>query len=82
MAKSKKKRRLFGRDLSDTAFSIERLFIWAIGIYGLIGMLAIAAISIIGVVQHREITIPPQLQSATMFSIGAIAARIERKIND
>ena len=62
------------RDLRDTPFSIDRLFVWAVAIYGLIGLITIAVMSY----QHK--TIPPQLQSATMFCIGALVARIEKGV--
>lgn len=62
------------RNLSDTPFSIDRLFVWSIAIYGLIGVVTMAVLS------YQDKRIPPQIQSATMFCIGCLAARIERKI--
>ena len=62
------------RNLADTPFSIDRLFVWAISFFGLVGMLGMVIIGY----QGREI--PPQIQSATMFCIGAITARIEKGI--
>lgn len=67
-------KKFFGRDVSDTAFSIDRLFVWAVGIYGLIGVLAMAWQDI------GDKTIAPQVQSLTMICVGVIAGRIERKI--
>lgn len=63
------------RNLKDTPFSIDRLFIWAISIVGLIGMMGMIVIG------YQGRPIPPQIQSATMFCIGAIAARIEKKMS-
>lgn len=63
--------KLVGRALKDTAFSIDRLFVWAIAIYGLIGMVSMA------VYAYQNKSIPAQIQSATMFCIGCLAARIE-----
>lgn len=62
------------KNLRDTPFSIDRLFVWAIGIFGLIGMVGMISLALMGK------PIPPQIQSATMFCIGAIAARIEKGI--
>ena len=67
------KRKWFGRDLSNTAFSTDRLFIWGVGIVMLVGMTGMVWIGL-----HGK-TIPPQIQSATMFCLGVFAARIERK---
>lgn len=64
------------RSLTDTPFSIDRLFVWATSIFGLIGLLGMIIIGY----QGREI--PPQIQSATMFCIGAIVARIEKGWQD
>lgn len=64
------------RDLKDTAFSLDRLFVWAVSIFGLIGMVTMAALAI----QGR--TIAPQIQSATMVCIGALIGRIERRSNE
>lgn len=61
------------RNLIDTPFSIERLFVWAIGIYGLIGVITLCVLTY----QGKEIA--PQVQSLTMFCLGAFAARIERR---
>lgn len=60
------------RDLRDTPFAINRLFVWAIGIVMLLGMIGMITVSIQGK------PIPPQLQSAVMFCIGAFVARIEK----
>lgn len=65
--------KLVGRDMKDSAFSVERLLIWAVGVVMLIGMSTMATLAI------QRKTIPPQIQSATMFCIGAFAARIEKK---
>jgi hypothetical protein len=62
------------KDLADTPFSIDRLFVWAIGIVMLTGMVGMVILALEGR------TIPPQIQSATMICIGAFIARIERKI--
>lgn len=62
------------RNLKDTPFSIERLFVWAIAVYGLIGLVSMSVFA------YQGKTIPPQIQSATMFCIGVLAARIERGI--
>lgn len=60
------------KNLKDTPFSINRLFVWAIGVYGLIGIITMALLAIQGK------TIPPQIQSVTMFCAGALVARIEK----
>lgn len=65
--------KLVGRDLSDTAFSVDRLFVWGVGIVMLVGMAGMVWIWLQGK------TIPPQIQSATMFCLGVFAARIEVK---
>lgn len=62
------------RNLKDTAFSIDRLFVWAIGVVMLVGMTGMVIIGY----QGREI--PPQIQSATMFCLGVFAARIEKRV--
>lgn len=61
------------KDLRDTPFSVDRLFVWAVGVVMLIGMSTMATLAI------QRKSIPPQIQSATMFCIGCFAARIERK---
>lgn len=61
-------------NLKDTPFSIDRLFVWAIGVVMLVGMLGMVVIGY----QGREI--PPQIQSAVMFCLGVFAARIEKTI--
>lgn len=60
------------RDLSDTPFAIERLFVWALGFTLFAGMIGMVAIGY----QGREI--PSQIQSAVMFCLGVVAARIEK----
>lgn len=60
------------RNLKDTPFSLDRLFVWAVSIFGLIGMVTMAILAI------RGKTIAPQIQSATMVCIGALIGRIER----
>ena len=65
---------LMSKNLKDTAFAIERLFVWAVGVYGLIGVISIAILAIFSK------PIPPQLQSLTMFCIGALVARIEKRV--
>lgn len=65
---------LVGRNLEDSAFSIDRLFVWGIGIVMLIGMVGMVIIGY----QGREI--PPQIQSAVMFCLGVFAARIEKRL--
>lgn len=60
------------RNLKDTPFSLDRLFVWAIGIYGLIGLVTMCVLSY----QGKEIS--PQIQSATMFCLGCLVARIEK----
>lgn len=64
------------RNLKDTPFAIDRLFVWALGIVMLVGMGGMVAIGY----QGREI--PPQLQSAVMFAMGVFAARIEKKTSE
>lgn len=59
-------------DLTDSPFSIDRLFVWAISVTLLIGMVGMIIIGY----QDREI--PPQIQSAVMFCLGVCAARIEK----
>lgn len=59
------------RSLKDTPFSIDRLFVWTIGIIGLIGMVGMVTLALMGR------TIPPQIQSATMFCLGVAAAGIK-----
>jgi hypothetical protein len=60
------------RDLRDTPFSLPRLFVWAVSIYGLIGVTTMSWLAI------QEKPISPQIQSLTMFCVGALVARIER----
>lgn len=67
------KKHLFGRNMADSAFSIDRLFVWAVAIFGLIGMITMAILAIQGK------TIAPQIQSATMVCIGALIGRIEKR---
>jgi hypothetical protein len=74
--KSTKKRRLFGRKMSDTAFSLDRIFAWGVGIVMLIGMIGMVVIG------YQGRPIPPQIQSATMFALGVFAARIEKRITE
>lgn len=62
------------RNLTDTPFSIERLFVWAIGVVTLIGMVGMIVIGY----QGKEI--PPQVQSAVMFCLGVIASSLKEKI--
>lgn len=61
------------KDLKDTPFSVDRLFVWALGIIMLIGMTTMALLA------YQRKPIAPQIQSATMITIGAFIARIERK---
>lgn len=61
------------KDLQDTPFSTERLFVWGIGLVMIIGMIGMIVIG------YEGRTIPPQLQSAVMICIGAFVARIERR---
>lgn len=68
-----KAKQLFGRDLADTAFSIDRMFVWAIGVVMLVGMFGMVIIG------YQGKPIPPQVQSATMFCLGVFAARIEKR---
>lgn len=63
------------RNLKDTPFSIDRLFVWAVSIIGLIGMVGMLLIG------YQGRTIPPQIQSATMVCIGALIGRIERNLD-
>lgn len=65
--------KLVGRDLSNTAFSADRLFIWGVGIVMLVGMVGMVVIG------YQGRTIPPQIQSATMVALGAFIGRIERR---
>lgn len=59
--------------LKDTPFSIDRLFVWTVGLTGFVGLVGMVVMGILGV------EIPPQVQSATMFCLGVVAARIEVK---
>lgn len=59
------------QNLVDTAFSIDRLFVWAIGVVMLIGMTGMVIIG------YQGRPIPPQIQSATMVCIGAFIGRIQ-----
>lgn len=61
------------KNLQDTPFSIERLFVWAIGAYIIIGGLGMIVLAILNK------PIPMQLATTTAVSIGAFAARIEAK---
>jgi hypothetical protein len=61
------------KNLKDTPFSIERLFVWTIGICLLI------AVTMTAVMSYQGKTIPPQLQSIVMLSLGVFAARIEKQ---
>lgn len=67
-------KKLFGRDMKDTAFSVDRILVWGIGIVMLVGMVGMVLIGY----QGREI--PPQIQSAVMFALGVFAARIEKSL--
>lgn len=60
------------RDLVDTPFSIERLFVWTIGV------MLIITTATMAVMAYQGKTIPPQLQSPIMIGLGAFVARIER----
>lgn len=60
------------RDLKDTPFSIDRLFVWGIGIVMLVGMVGMVMIA------YQGRAIPPQLQSAVMICVGVFAGRIEK----
>lgn len=60
------------KNLKDTPFSIDRLFVWAVSIFGLIGLVTMCIQAL------RGQTIAPQIQSATMVCIGALIGRIER----
>lgn len=60
-----------GTPLEDTAFSVERLLIWALGVVMLVGMIGMVLIGY----QGRDI--PSQIQSAVMFCLGVFAARIK-----
>lgn len=66
--------KIMKRNLRDTPFSIDRLFVWGVGIVMIVGMVGMVMIAY----QARDI--PPQLQSAVMFCIGAFTARIEKGI--
>lgn len=59
------------KNLVDSPFSIERLFVWSIGIVMLVGMIGMVVIGY----QGREI--PPQIQSAVMFCLGVAASSIK-----
>lgn len=61
------------RNLADTPFSADRLFIWTVGIIAFSGMVGMIVMGIL------RIPIPLQVQSATMFCLGVAAARIEKK---
>lgn len=50
------------RDLTNTPFSIERLFVWSVGIGFITGLLAM-------ILQNP---VKAQVQSVTMFCLGAI----------
>lgn len=63
-----------GQSLKDTAFSVDRMFVWGVGIIMLIGMIAMAILALQGK------PIPPQIQSPVMICIGAFIARIEKKL--
>lgn len=62
------------KNLKDTPFSLDRLYVWSIGITLLVGMMGMVVIGY----QGREI--PPQIQSAVMFCLGVFAARIEKTL--
>ena len=64
------------KNLTDTPFSIDRLFVWGVGIVMLVGMVGMVVIA------YQGRTVPPQIQSVVMFSLGVFAARIEKKSNE
>lgn len=59
------------KNLKNTPFATDRLLIWAIGVYGLIGMVTIAILAL------RGQEAPDQLQSSTMFILGVIATLVK-----
>ena len=65
------------KDLKDTPFSIDRLFVWALAITLLVAMIGMVVLAY----QGREI--PPQIQSVVMFILGVFARSIaERYLKD
>lgn len=68
--------KLLNRNLKDTPFSIDRLFVWGIAVVMLTGMIGMVIIG------YQGKPIPPQIQSATMFALGVFAARIEKRVVD
>lgn len=61
------------RNLKDTPFSIDRLFVWAVGACLVISVIGIAALSVL------QIQIPPQIQSIAMVSLGSFVTMITRE---
>lgn len=60
------------RDLRDSPFSIERLFVWAIAFYGLTGMIGMIVLAL------SDKQIPDQLMTTTAVCVGILGGRIER----
>lgn len=60
------------RNLADTPFSESRLFIWALGIYMILGILGM----IFGMIFNKNI--PPQLMTTTAVVVGIFGGRVER----
>lgn len=61
------------RDLKDTPFAIERLFVWALGAYMIIGGLGMVVLALLGK------DIPTQLMTTTAVVVGIFGGRVERK---
>lgn len=64
------KQKLFGRNLEDTAFSVDRLVIWAVGI-----TLVTSVFGIVGLA-FMDKEIPRPLQSVATFSLGSFVTMI------
>lgn len=68
-----KKKRLFGRNLSDTAFSKERLIIYTLA------ALSIMTAYFIYDLTKRQLEVPPSLGMAFGASIMALVDRFEKE---
>lgn len=61
------------RDLKDTPYSIQRLYVWAVGICLILSVIGVIVLSIMG----KEI--PRPLQSIATFSLGAFVGVIQKE---
>lgn len=65
--------KFLNRNLKDLPFSLDRLFVWAVGIVLVTGAVTMALLA------YQQKPIAPQIQSLTMVALGAFVGRIESK---